>query len=93
MIIEFAAADTARPRLVASFVAQDGLPADAELLVREAAAAVRFSGKTGQLFEAMVPTDAGVRRLAFAGIGEPGSAGRTAALERAGGGITAKYLT
>ena len=93
MIIEFAAADTIRPRLIASLVAQDGLPADADVLVREAAAAARFSGKTGQLFEAMVPAGAGVQRLAFAGIGEPGAAGRTAALERAGGAITAKYLT
>ena len=93
MIIEFAAADTIRPRLIASLVAQDALPADADVLVREAAAAARFSGKTGQLFEAMVPAGAGVQRLAFAGIGEPGAAGRTAALERAGGAITAKYLT
>jgi leucyl aminopeptidase len=34
-----------------------------------------------------------VQRLAFAGLGEAGAAGRTAALERAGGGITARYLT
>ena len=93
MIIEFAAADIARPRVVASLVAQDGLPADADVLVRGAAAAARFTGKAGQLFEALVPAVEGVQRLAFAGIGEPGAAGRSATLERAGGGITAKYLT
>ena len=93
MIIEFAAADAARPRLVAGFVAQDGLAADADMLVREAAAAARFTGKPGQIFEALVPAGAGVQRLAFAGIGEAGAAGRRATLERAGGGLTAKYLT
>ena len=93
MIIQFATADTALPRLVAQLVAQDGLAADADVLVREAAAAARFTGKAGQLFEAMVPAGDGVARLAFAGIGEPGAAGRTAALERAGGGLTARYLT
>jgi leucyl aminopeptidase len=97
MIIEFAAAATPNtaggPRLIASFVSQDGLPADADLLVREAAAAARFAGKPGQLFEVFAPAGAGVARLAFAGIGEPGAAGRRATLERAGGALTAKYLT
>ena len=93
MNIEFAAADTAAYRVVASFLAQDGLPADASLLVREAAAAARFTGKAGQMFEAMVPAGTSVQRLAFAGIGDPAAAGRTATLERAGGALTAKYLT
>ena len=93
MNIEFAAADTAAYRVVASFVAQDGLPADASLLVREAAAAARFTGKAGQMFEAMVPAGTSVQRLAFAGIGDPAAAGRMATLERAGGALTAKYLT
>jgi leucyl aminopeptidase len=93
MNIQFAKADTALPRLVARLVAQDALPADADLLVREAAAVARFTGKAGQLFEAMVPAGSGVSRLAFAGIGEPAAAGRMATLERAGGAITAKYLT
>ncbi len=93
MIIEFAAADAARAGVVARFVVQDGLPADADVLVKGAAAAARFTGKAGQLFEAMVPAGAGVQRLAFAGIGDAGAAGRTATLERAGGALTAKYLT
>ena len=93
MNIEFAAADTAAYRVVASFVAQDALPADASVLVREAAAAARFTGKAGQMFEAMVPAGTSVQRLAFAGIGDPAAAGRMATLERAGGALTAKYLT
>ncbi len=93
MIIEFAAADAARAGVVARFVVQDGLPADADVLVKGAAAAARFTGKAGQLFEAMVPAGSGVQRLAFAGIGDAGAAGRTATLERAGGALTAKYLT
>ena len=93
MNIEFAAADTAAYRVVASFVAQDALPADASVLVREAAAAARFTGKAGQMFEAMVPAGTSVQRLAFAGIGDPAAAGRVATLERAGGALTAKYLT
>ena len=93
MIIAFAAADTALPRLVAKLVVQDGLPADAGALVQAAAAAARFTGKAGQLFDVLVPAGDATARLAFAGIGEPGAAGRKAALERAGGGITAKYLT
>ncbi|OYU33475.1 leucyl aminopeptidase [Novosphingobium sp. PASSN1] len=93
MIIAFAAADTALPRLVAKLVVQDGLPADAGALVQAAAAAARFTGKAGQLFDVLVPAGDGTARLAFAGIGEPGAAGRKSALERAGGGITAKYLT
>ncbi len=97
MIIEFAhttpASATVRPRLVASLVAQDGLPASADLLVREAAAAARFTGKPGQVFEAFVAEGGGAARLAFAGIGEPGAAGRMASLERAGGALTARYLT
>ena len=97
MIIEFsaesAAAVTPRPRLVASLVVQDALAAHADLLVREAAAAARFTGKPGQVFEVFTAEGDAVSRLAFAGIGEPGAAGRTASLERAGGALTAKYLT
>ena len=97
MIIEFAATASpntdGNPRLVASLVAQDALAADADLLVRGAAAAARFTGKPGQLFEVFAPAGDGVARLAFAGIGELGGAGRRATLERAGGALTAKYLT
>jgi leucyl aminopeptidase len=92
MIIEFATPEALRPRLVASLIAQDALSAGADRVVREAAAAARFAGKPGQLFEAFVAQGESVQRLVFAGIGEPGAAGRTATLERAGGALTAKYL-
>jgi len=96
MIIEFAAAAAPRPRLVVSLIAQDAfpdaLPSGADLLVREAAAAARFTGKPGQLFEVFAAERDVVSRLAYVGIGEPGATGRMASLERAGGALTAKYL-
>jgi leucyl aminopeptidase len=92
MNIVFAGADTAQPRLLARIVAQGALPDDTYALVREAAAACRFGGKAGQVFETFVTADGGMRRLAFAGLGEAGASGRTAALERAGGALTAKYI-
>jgi leucyl aminopeptidase len=92
MNIVFAKADTALPRLLARIVAQGALPESTDPLVREAAAAARFGGKAGQVFEAFVSTDGALRRLAYAGIGEATASGRIAALERAGGALTAKYI-
>ena len=52
MTIVFASSGDTRPRLVARLVAEGSLPADLAAPVREAAAASRFTGKTGQVFEA-----------------------------------------
>jgi leucyl aminopeptidase len=93
MNIVFSSPDAARPRLVAYVVAQDALPQGLESLVRDAAAAARFSGKGGQVFEAFTGTVGSLTRLALAGYGKPEAAGRTAALERAGAALTARYLT
>jgi leucyl aminopeptidase len=92
MNIVFAKADTAKPRLLARIVAQGALPDDTDALVREAAAAARFGGKAGQVFEAFVSADGALQRLAYAGLGDAGASGRIAALERAGGALTAKYI-
>jgi leucyl aminopeptidase len=92
MNIVFAGADTAQPRLLARIVAQGALPDDTDALVREAAAAARFSGKAGQVFEAFISAAGVLQRLAYAGLGEAGASGRIAALERAGGALTAKYI-
>jgi len=81
------------PRLIAMLVDQDSLPADLEPAVLEGAAAARFSGKAGQLFETFVTRDGKLVRLALAGAGKPKDAGRSAALEKAGAAITARYLT
>jgi leucyl aminopeptidase len=93
MNIVFTSPDAARPRLAAHVVAQDALPQGLESLVRQGAAAARFSGKGGQVFEAFTGTADSLTRLALAGYGKPEGAGRTAALERAGAALTAKYLT
>ncbi|WP_295531229.1 leucyl aminopeptidase [Novosphingobium sp. Chol11] len=92
MNIVFAGSDTVQPRLLAQIVAQGAFPETADALVREAAAAARFTGKAGQVFEAFVSDGGSLQRLAYAGLGEHGDSGRIAALERAGGALTAKYI-
>ncbi|HEX4847899.1 MAG TPA: M17 family peptidase N-terminal domain-containing protein, partial [Novosphingobium sp.] len=77
---------------IAYVVDQGNLPAGLEPVVAEGAAASRFAGKPGQCHEAFVTRDGAVVRLALAGAGEPGSKDRSAALERAGAALTAKYL-
>jgi leucyl aminopeptidase len=87
------AADGPLPRLRAQVVEQDKLPGGIEAAVREGAAAARFAGKTGQVFETFVERDGEVVRLALVGIGKAGDADRLVNLERAGAALTAKYLT
>ena len=77
---------------VAHVVDQEALPAALEGVVAESARASRFAGKAGQCHEAFVVRDGAVVRVALAGAGEPGSKDRSAALERAGAALTAKYL-
>lgn len=88
-----ATADAAMPRLVARIVEQDALPADLARADSEGAAAARFTGKAGQVFESFAETDGQVVRRALAGAGKSDDAGRTAALEKAGAGLAARYLT
>ncbi|HEY6869602.1 MAG TPA: leucyl aminopeptidase [Novosphingobium sp.] len=92
MKISFAAAVPADVRLVAVPVVQDKLPAGLEPLLAEAAAASRFTGKTGQVFEGFAIRDGRTVRLALVGIGEDG-ADRKSALERAGAALSARFLT
>ncbi|MDE2595906.1 MAG: leucyl aminopeptidase [Sphingomonadales bacterium] len=91
MKVQFLSAPTAR--LIARLVDQDALPADLEPVLAEGARASRFSGKTGQLFEGFAERGGNIVRVALAGVGEKGAKARLANLERAGGGLTAKYLT
>jgi leucyl aminopeptidase len=88
-----AAADSSSPRLVARIVDRDKLPADLSRADTEGAAAVRFTGKTGQVFETFAERDGRVVRQALLGIGGNDGEGRLGALERAGAALTAKYLT
>ena len=93
MTISFALSGDSRPRLVARLVGEGPLPADLSDPLREAAAASRFSGKAGQVFESFVPTESGLLRMALVGTGKAGGTERLAALERAGGALVARYLT
>jgi leucyl aminopeptidase len=87
-----AAADSSSPRLVARIVDRDKLPADLSRADAEGAAAVRFTGKTGQVFETFAERDGRVVRQALLGIGGNDGEGRLGALERAGAALSAKYL-
>ena len=87
------AADSSTPRLLARIVDQDGLPADLSRTDAEGAAAARFTGKTGQVFESFGERDGRVVRLVLAGAGKADADDRTAALERVGAALSARYLT
>jgi len=94
MKIRFAeAAETASIRLAAHVANQDALPARLERALSEGAAAARFTGKPGQLFESFVERDGAIVRVALAGAGRPGGEGRLAALEKAGAALSARFLT
>lgn len=93
MKVVFRTSEAPLPRLVARLVVQDELPADLDAVVREGAAAARFAGKAGQVYETFVGADGGVKRLALAGIGGADAADRLASLEKAGAALTAKFLT
>ena len=92
MNVTFAtAADTPTPRLLARVVEQDKLPGDLPRAMAEGAAASRFTGKAGQVFDGFHEADGAVQRLALTGVGKTDGA-RIPALEKAGGALTAKYL-
>ena len=93
MSVVFATSTDSRPRLIARLASEGALPADLPAAVVQAAAASRFTGKVGQVFEAFVADAGGLVRLALAGTGKAGGADRHAALERAGGALVARYLT
>ena len=77
---------------IAYVIDQEALPASLEPVVAEGARISRFAGKAGQFHEAFVSRDGSVVRVALAGAGEPGGKDRSAALERAGAAITARYI-
>ncbi|WP_295633080.1 leucyl aminopeptidase [Novosphingobium sp.] len=79
--------------VVARLMAQDAFPADLDATLREAAGAGRFAGKPGQTFEGFTGSGADFRRIALAGLGDAIGDARLSAAERAGGALTAKYLT
>ncbi|AKH42169.1 leucyl aminopeptidase [Altererythrobacter atlanticus] len=85
--------DPSAARLIAQVVEQDKMPADLERTLIEGARAARFTGKTGQFFEGFVERDGQIVRIALVGGGNGEGNGRSAALERAGAALAARYLT
>jgi leucyl aminopeptidase len=94
MQIQFLAASAApSTRLVARLVNQEAIPAELEAVLAEGARASRFSGKAGQIFEGFVERNGSLVRVALAGIGSPTADDRISALERAGAGLVARFLS
>ncbi|AKM09179.1 leucyl aminopeptidase [Croceicoccus naphthovorans] len=93
MKIRFAPSAPADAGIVARIVNLDAMPAGLPATVTEGAAASRFAGKPGQVFDGFGEVDGKVRRLALAGAGKADAEGRLANLEKAGATLTAKYLT
>ena len=74
-------------------IVNEGDPLDAfDEVLAQGAPAARFLGKAGQVFEGFVRVEGTLRRLAVSGAGAKGASGRILNLERAGAGLTAKYL-
>jgi leucyl aminopeptidase len=92
MQIHFTAAPPSDIRLHARLVNQGAGMAGLDAALVEGAAASRFSGRAGQVFEGFASLDGAVKRIALAGVGEPGAAERRHHCERAGAALTAKYL-
>ena len=77
----------------AAFSAALALAVPGLAAAQEGAAAARFTGKTGQVFESFAERDGRVVRQVLLGVGDNEAEGRSAALERAGAALTARYLT
>ncbi len=90
MRITFAAA-LPTAAVQARLVDADGWETVLPAVLATGAKASRFAGKAGQVFEAFVEDAGTVRRVALAGTGKPDADDRLAALEKAGGALSAKY--
>ena len=92
MQIHFTASPPADVRLHARIVNQGASLQGLDATLVEGAAAARFSGRVGQVFEGFSSDGGTIRRVALAGAGEAGAGERGLNLERAGAALTAKYL-
>ncbi|AOL95353.1 leucyl aminopeptidase [Porphyrobacter sp. LM 6] len=92
MQIHFTAAPPSDIRLHARVINQGAAITGMDAAIVEGAAASRFTGRAGQLFEGFATIGGAVRRVALAGAGEADAADRCANCERAGAALTAKYL-
>jgi leucyl aminopeptidase len=92
MQIHFTAVPPADIRLHARVVNPGAPLADLDAALSEGAAASRFTGRAGQVFEGFSGGPGAVRRIALVGLGEADSSERRHHCERAGAALTAKYL-
>ncbi|MEQ5788650.1 leucyl aminopeptidase [Erythrobacter sp. NFXS35] len=92
MQIHFTASPPAEIRLRARIANQGASLAGIDQALVDGAAAARFTGRVGQVFEGFTSEGGTLRRIALAGAGEPTAGERRLNLERAGAGLTAKYL-
>ena len=68
------------------------LPNGLDAVLAAGAAAARFKGKPGQIFEGFVAGENGAERIVLLGIGAEKGDDRARAVEKAGAALTAKYL-
>ena len=92
MQILFTSTPPADVRLHARVVNQGAALTGLDAALVEGAAASRFSGRAGQVFEGFSGAGGAVKRIALAGAGEADGADRAMDCERAGAGLTAKFL-
>ncbi|WP_301751558.1 leucyl aminopeptidase [uncultured Erythrobacter sp.] len=92
MQIHLTATPPADIRLHARVINQGAAITGLDATFVEGAAASRFTGRAGQLFDGFANLGGSVKRIALAGAGEADAADRRANLERAGAALTAKYL-
>ncbi len=92
MQILFSETPPAAVRLIGHIVNAGEAAGGLDAALVEGAAAARFKGSVGQVFEGFVRHEGALRRIALAGAGEPGAAERILNLEKAGAALTAKYL-
>ncbi len=93
MQVQFSNEQASDARFVAFIIDQGAIPAELDKAIREGAAAARFTGATGQVFDGFADLDGKVVRIALAGAGKQDSKKRTEALEKAGAALAAKYFT
>lgn len=79
-------------RLIARITHQGEALAGLDAALSEGAAAARFGGRVGQVFEGFTVDNGALRRIALAGAGERTATDRMLNLEKAGAALTAKYL-
>jgi len=92
MQITFTDTQPANIRLVARIVNQGDTLEGLDPALSDGAPASRFKGSAGQVFEGFVSEEGSLKRMAIAGAGEADAGKRQLNLERAGAGLTAKYL-